>query len=137
MDDIGLIAASKSFKNNIKILEREATKLVSQGTEYCISFDIEKTELLHFFSSKKDTLPITLPNSSILAPSKLVRWLGIYFDSNLKFKEHISIRASEGRQMLGRLNRLTTVTKGLSPFAIRQLYLACITSIIDYRSELW
>ena len=39
--------------------------------------------------------------------------------------------------MLGRLNRLTTVTKGLSPFAIRQLYLACITSVIDYGSELW
>ena len=73
MDDISLIAASKSFKTNIKILEREATKLVDLGTEYCISFDIEKTELIHFYSLKKDTLPITLPNKNILAPSKLVQ----------------------------------------------------------------
>ena len=39
--------------------------------------------------------------------------------------------------MLNRLNRLITVTKGLSPFVIRQLYLACITSVTDYGSELW
>jgi len=137
MDDISLIAASKSFKTNIKILEREATKLVELGTEYCISFDIEKTELIHFSNSKNDTLLLTLPNKTVLAPSRLVRWLGIYFDSSLKFKEHRSIRTSEGKQMLNRLNRLTTVTKGLSSFAIRQLYLACITSVTDYGSELW
>ena len=72
MDDISLIAASKSFKTNIKILEREATKLVKLGTEYCISFDIEKTELIYFFSSKKDTLLITLLNRTVLALSRLV-----------------------------------------------------------------
>jgi len=38
--------------------------------------------------------------------------------------------------MLGRLNRLTSVTKGLSPFAIRQLYLAYTISVIDFGSEL-
>jgi len=137
MDDISLIAASKSFKTNIKILEREVTKLVDLGTEYCISFDIDKTELIHFSTSKKDSIPITLPDRTVLAPKRLIRWLGIYFDSSLKFKEHRSIRTSEGKQMLGRLNRLTTVTRGLSPFAIRQLYLACVTSVTDYGSELW
>jgi len=137
MDDISLIAASKSFKTNIKILEREVTKLVDLGTEYCISFDIDKTELIHFSTSKKDSIPITLLDRTVLAPKRLIRWLGIYFDSSLKFKEHRSIRTSEGKQMLGRLNRLTTVTRGLSPFAIRQLYLACVTSVTDYGSELW
>ena len=118
-------------------MEREATKLVELGTEYCISFDIEKTELIYFSNLKKDTLLIILLNRTILALSKLVRWLGIYFNSSLKFKEHRSIRTLEGKQMLGRLNRLTTVTKGLSSFVIQQLYLACVTSVTDYSSELW
>ena len=29
------------------------------------------------------------------------------------------------------------IEKGLSPRAVRQLYLACITSIADYRSPVW
>jgi len=136
MDDIGLIASSKSLKNNIKILEREAKALVKLGEEKSISFDIEKTELIHFFCNK-NLLSLKLPNDSVLAPKKLVRWLGIHFDSNLKFKEHIAIRASEGKQMFYRLNRLANITKGLSPYAIRQLYLACITSVLDYGSILW
>ena len=136
MDDIALIASSKSFKKNISILEREASLLVKLGEEYSINFDIEKTELIHFFGGKS-TPSITLPDKTILAPSKLVKWLGIYFDSNLKFKNHRLIRVSLAKQMFYRVNRLSNITIGLSPFAIRQLYMACVTSVADYGSILW
>jgi hypothetical protein len=33
--------------------------------------------------------------------------------------------------------RLANSERGLSPFAIRQLYLACITSVADYGSPIW
>ena len=35
------------------------------------------------------------------------------------------------------MNRLANSERGLSPFAIRQLYLACVTSIADYGSPVW
>ena len=136
MDDISLIAASKSFKTNIKILEREVTKLVDLGTEYCISFNINKTKLIYFSTLKKDSILIILLDRTVLAPKRLIRWLRIYFDLSLKFKEHRSIRTLERKQILGRLNRLTTITRRLSPFTIRQLYLACVTSVTNYSSEL-
>jgi ribonuclease HI len=136
MDDISLTASSKSFKNNIKILEREARDIIELGKEYAIKFDIEKTELIHF-NCGKSSLHLTLPNEAIVAPSKLVRWLGIHLDSNLKFKEHIAIRTSLAKQAFYRLNRLSNVARGLSPFAVRQLYLACVTSVADYGSILW
>ena len=72
MDDIALIASSKSFKKNIKILEREANNLIKLGEEYLISFNIEKTELIYFYGTK-NTPSLTLPNKTILAPSKLVK----------------------------------------------------------------
>ena len=72
MDDIALIASSKSFKKNIKILEREANNLIKLGEEYSISFNIEKTELIYFYGTK-NTPGLTLPNKTILAPSKLVK----------------------------------------------------------------
>jgi ribonuclease HI len=137
MDDIALTASSKSFKRNIKILEREAKKLVLLGKEYSIEFDIDKTELIHFFISPKLKPSLLLPNGSIIQPSRLVRWLGIHFDSNLKFKEHIAIRTSLAKQAFYRLNRLSNITKGLTPFALRQLYIACVISVSDYGSILW
>ena len=80
---------------------------------------------------------LELPNRNIVLLVKLVKWLGIHFDYNLKFKEHIAIRTSLAKQALYRINRLVNISRGLSPFAIRQLYLACITSVADYGSELW
>lgn len=136
MDDIALIASSKSYKQNIITLERETQLLVELGKEHSISFDIEKTELIHFFGGK-NTPCITLPNNAILAPSKLVKWLGIHFDSNLKFKNHRSIRTSLAKQMFYRVIRLANITHGLSSFALRQLYIACVTSVADYGSILW
>ena len=79
---------------------------------------------------------LKLPNRSLVLPIKLVKWLGIHFDYNLKFKEHIAIRTSLAKQVLYRINRFVNISRELSPFAIRQLYLAYITSIADYRSEL-
>ena len=35
------------------------------------------------------------------------------------------------------MTRLANSSRGLSPFALRQLYLACITSIADYGSAIW
>ena len=137
IDDITLIASSKSFKKNINILEREAKSLIELGVEYAIKFD-DKTELIHFYSGKKEAaLSLNLPNGNIISPSKTVRWLGIYFDSNLKFKEHIAIRTSLAKQAFYRLNRLSNIGRGLSPYAVRQLYLACVTSVADYGSILW
>ena len=135
VDNILLIVSSKSFKQNIKILEQETRVLFELGTKYTIKFDIDKTELIYFYSGKKQ-LHLKLPNGSLVLPIKLVKWLGIHFDYNLKFKEHIAIRTSLAKQALYCINRLVNISRGLSPFAIRQLYLACITSVADYRSEL-
>ena len=135
MDDIALIASSKSYKKNIAILEQEAKGIIELGVEYAIKFD-DKTELIHFYSSKKQTLDLKLPNGNTILPSKLVRWLGIHFDVNLKFKEHIAIRTSLAKQAFYRLNRLSNIGRGLSLYAVRQLYLACVTSVADYGSIL-
>ena len=47
VDDISMTAASRSFKNNIKMLEREAEKLYQLAAENQIEFDLGKPELIH------------------------------------------------------------------------------------------
>ena len=136
LDNISLTTTSKSLKKNIKTLEREVKDIVDLGKKNTISFNIDKTELIHFDNSKNKP-NLKLPNGELVSPSKVVKWLGIYFDENLRFKEHIAYRASKAKQAFYRVQRLTNISRGLSPFAIRQLYLACVTSVIDYGSILW
>ena len=72
LDDITLTTASKSLKQNIKTLEREVKDIFELGTKNAISFDIEKTELIHFDSSKNKP-SLKLPNGNIVFPSKVVK----------------------------------------------------------------
>ena len=48
LDDIALLASSKSFKKNISILNREARELIYLGENSAISFNIAKTKLIYF-----------------------------------------------------------------------------------------
>jgi hypothetical protein len=70
-------------------------------------------------------------------PKEIARWLGIWFDSGLTFKQHLAIRVSQARSAFYRMNRLANTERGLSPFSMRQLYQACVTSIADYGSIVW
>ncbi len=52
IDNINLIALSKSIKKNYKILKEAAIKIFEKETNNLIQFDPEKTELIHFHSKR-------------------------------------------------------------------------------------
>ena len=61
----------------------------------------------------------------------------LYQHVGLTFKQHVAIRTSQARSAFQRMTRLANTAKGLSPFAVRQLYLACVVSVADYDSPIW
>jgi hypothetical protein len=133
MDDMSLTTSSTSLRKNVRILEREVAKLAELANLDAIQFDLAKTELIHFTTAKlASSISLRLPDNNVVQPKTLVRWLGVWFDSGLTFKQHVAIRTSQARSSFYRLARLANTEQGLSPFAIRQLYLACVTSVADY-----
>ncbi|RDL32487.1 uncharacterized protein BP5553_08943 [Venustampulla echinocandica] len=116
IDDIALIVTTPNYTSNIKILEKEAARLFDQGAKSAIQFDLAKTELIHFGPSKAK---LRLPDQTRIEPKQLVRWL------------------AQAKSAFLRLARLANTERGLSPAAIRQLYIACVTSIADYGSIIW
>lgn len=138
MDDIALATASTSLKKNTRILEREVAKLYELGAQKAIQFDLVKTELIHFTTAKEaKTTSMKLPNGEIIEPKEVVRWLGVWFDAGLTFKQHVATRVSQARSAFLRMTRLANCERGLSPMAFRQLYLACVTSVADFGSPIW
>ncbi|KAH7553336.1 hypothetical protein BM1_08309 [Bipolaris maydis] len=138
IDDLQISISSTSVRKNIKLLEKEIQNLFRLAEELAIQFDSSKTELVNWTRSRKDqSRVLTLPNQEIVKSKELVRWLGVYFDSSLKFKHHSLIRIQQASAAFYRLNRLANSNKGLSPRAVRQLYLACVTSVADYGCQIF
>jgi ribonuclease HI len=138
IDDLSLSTSSTSIKKNVKLLERQIALLFQRGKELAIMFDIAKTELIHFTAkAERKERTLQLPDSTTVAPKDNIKWLGIYLDNRLSFKGHIATRTNQARQAFYRLNRLANSERGLSPQAIRQLYLACVTSVADYGSPIY
>ena len=74
IDDILLTYSLTSLKKNTRILEAEAAKLYQLASESTIQFDLAKTELIYFLTSKEAQVrALKLPNSKLVQPSKLVK----------------------------------------------------------------
>src|SRR5437016_10572355 len=85
-DDFAITVTLNLAKANCKKLEGIARKLMSKAKEAAISFDIGKTELIHFYN-KRTTIEEGLKlGDTEISPKPLVRWLGVFVDSKLTFK---------------------------------------------------
>jgi hypothetical protein len=137
-DDVVIPASSTSLKKNIRMLERDLATLFSLGVPCAIQFDIAETELIHFTTGKKSlTATLTLPDQTVVTPKLLVKWLGIYLDSVLSCKEHVAFRTSQAQSAFYRMYRLANSERGLSPYALRQLCMGCVTSVADYGCQVY
>src|SRR6266702_833268 len=137
VNDFAITVTLNSAKANCKKLEGIALKLMSKAKEAAISFNIGKTELIHFYN-KHTTIEegLKLKNTEI-SPKPLVRWLGVFLDSKLIFKQHVEIRISKAKTAFYLIRRLGNTQKGLSLQALQQLYIAYITTTADYGIQCW
>ena len=89
IDDIAIIVSSKNIRQNCRLLQNAAMKLIKWGENHYIEFDITKTELIHFDHAKRSLkYPVKIMQDTIF-PKEIVRWLEIWFDRKLSFKTHV------------------------------------------------
>ena len=106
-----------------------------------MQFDMEKTELIHFhfkrsFDLENESYSVKI-GESIIQPKSLIKWLGIWLDSKLAFKQHVEKKTTQALKLLNQIERLSNTKRGLSFQAMRQLYIACISSVADYGVPVW
>ena len=110
---------------------------MARAKEAAISFDISKTELIHFYN-KRTIIKEGLKLGDIeISPKPLVRWLGVFLDSKLTFKQHMEIKISKAKAAFYLIKRLGNTQRGLSLQALQQLYIAYVTTITDYGIQCW
>ncbi|MCO8751554.1 hypothetical protein KLO70_19365, partial [Clostridioides difficile] len=137
VDDLGLVVSSESIVNNCNLIEQAATEMIEKAKSKNIVFDMDKTELIHFYPNfREKNCEVKLLNHSV-KPKNSIRWLGIWLDSQLNFKSHVQMKTASAERILNSIIRLSNTERGLSFQAMRQLYIACITSVSDFAVQVW
>src|SRR5690606_21062 len=140
IDDVGLVVQSPSVQQNVKTLTTAAAIAFNWADANAVAFDDPKSELIHF-SRIRDTsradLQVQLPNGTLVKPSSCLRWLGVWLDSGLTLTNHVKIKVAAATRAFGAIRQLANTEKGLSTYAMRQLYQSCVIPVADYGSEVW
>lgn len=135
IDDYFRWRAGRSAEENIKKIQEEDIPRIedwARRTGSC--FAVEKTELIHITRKKSEHGKGQLVmNGATIQPSPAAKLLGVVFDSEKRWKEHVQQairRATKVNVAMGSLRHLR-------PAQMRQLYQACVAPIIDYASIVW
>ena len=138
-DDIALVAISTSLQANCNQLQADLQEALSWGDSVGITFDPKKSELLHFFRTREDTntaLPgVNAGTHSISEQPGPLRWLGVYFDRKLSFKQHVQILSTKALAVGNALKSLGKTTRGVPPNLLQQAVNACVFKKGYYRAE--
>ncbi len=134
-----MVASSESIEKNCKILKKAAIRIFEKEADNLIQFNPEKTELIHFHSKRNigENVNICFLKNYLVEAKPTVKWLGIWLDSKLNFKEYVEKKVAQTTRIFHQIKKLSNIERGLSFQAIRQLYIACITSITDYGVLIW
>ena len=93
IDDIALIVSSPTVEENCKKLQTAVQELFHLQSECCTQFDLNKSDLIHFFSENLEEVKFT--SELILKPKNVVRWLGVWLDTKLLFKFHVEKKVAD------------------------------------------
>lgn len=132
VDDYTQWAISESVERNMSVLnDKVVPRALQWAKDSGATFESDKTVLMHFTRNRKKITDADSPlrvGSHVVLPSTKERILGVIFDSELRFKDHLAKVKTRGWRSAGQLKRLAH----LGPQSARQLYQATVASRTDY-----
>ena len=141
IDDFSFLAISHSAETNVISLDKTLSRAVELLADAGMHIDPGKSELIHFTRAREkpvSPLVTTLYQKDLwINPKEVVRWLGIFFDPELRFKKHVEIMCNRATSVSHGLRMLANTVRGLSQRNLRILVKTCVHPILTYASPIW
>ena len=144
IDDLGLLAISKSLDDNVKTLRLGLIRVIHKLSTIGMSIDPSKLEIQHFSRRPRESLlpqlTMTHPidGSQIkVTPTEYTWWLGFFLDKRLTFSRHVEIMCKRASSVINGLRCLGNTVRGLSQKHFRLLYISCVFPILTYGATVW
>jgi ribonuclease HI len=131
-DDSAIFYASR----NVKLLQDKIQKAINKINDWCDEngFKISLAKTTGIVFTKKRKLPklrITLNNKQIKIENT-VKFLGVIFDSKLKWNSHIDYIVTKCKKRMNIMRAVSGYGWGASKRALLSIYKAIIRSVLDY-----
>ena len=135
-DDTHLLNFSQTVWSLCGRVNSDLRVLVSWLNANKISLNASKTEFIIFRSNRRclDTIPKIEISGKRLSPSKTIKYLGIYLDEHLSWKQHVAVVSAKLRRANGAISKL----RHYLPLPnLINVYHAIFSSHIRYACQTW
>ena len=136
VDDVLWLATGGSVQEISRKLERAGKMAIEWGKRKAVEFEDRKTKAMlfsrnrrHWKDSARDS--IRLQNRMIPYNRKPTRWLGVWLDSRLSWKEHNQVYEAKVRKAERRITSLVR-KNGVPPVSVQHLQEAIVGSVTLY-----
>jgi ribonuclease HI len=139
IDDIAYGVAGKTVLANTMALEAVLARAEEWRKRHGAQFEPSKYVLVHFTRSRKtktDGATVKI-NSLTIEPSNEAKYLGVTFDSQLKFVTHVNQAVKKGTKFASAITRIAATTWGASFQHLRRLFSSVVTTRTDYAAVIW
>ncbi|KAI0308982.1 hypothetical protein OF83DRAFT_1020406, partial [Amylostereum chailletii] len=139
-----LLSVSSTLEGNVARLSTAFNTVVGQLRALGLDVDADKTEFIHFTRSKSNPandpsiniIPLSSPARTV-RPLMVIRWLGVFFDRKLTFKDHVDKMAKRAMSTVAGLRILANTIRGLSMVNARLLYKTVVLPVLTFASPVW
>ncbi|KID81125.1 ATP-dependent DNA helicase PIF1 [Metarhizium guizhouense ARSEF 977] len=139
-DDTAILRTGNSLEETAEKASLQIQELVTWEAENGITFDPQKTEVMHFSPSRRvsNPIPSIRHDADEKRPESLaLRWLGIWLDRRLTFQTHVEKLTAKAQAVVFHLKKLTNTRHGPLPQAIQIAIRACVEPALLYGAEAW
>ena len=135
-DDTHLLNFAETVWSLCGRVNADLRVLVSWLKANKISLNASKTEFVIFRSPWKrlDSIPRLKLSGQILTPSKWVKYLGVYLDEHLNWKQHVSTIATKLRRANGAISKIRHYVPTKTLLSV---YHAIFASHFRYAAQTW
>lgn len=136
-DDLMIAIKGKNKKDIESLADEQFATITKWGEKYNMKINPTKSKILHISNKIKKLNPVIKLHGERLPLAKEITYLGIKFDSNLNFNNHIKSQCIKARKLLNRLAVVARQTWGLRDKYLMTLYKGVLEPIMLYGYQLW
>ena len=135
-DDTNLLYSSNSLKRIQKYVNLDLRFLCKWLKANRISLNASKTEMIIFRDPRKKSsyIPKIKIDGKKIAPSKFVKYLGLFIDCHLSWQEQESCISTRLSRAVGMLCKIRYF---VNHHTLRMIYFGIFSSIMTYGSLIW
>lgn len=137
-DDGSLVVSGPDPSTLVSIMEKGLEKVLAWGNQHKLIFSPAKTVAMIFHRENKFKEPRKVKMGGVeLDYSLSARYLGIYLDSKLLFKEHLTLKIKKAKQQLILLKQSIGARWGPHPKVLRWAYQGIVIPSLSFGSVVW